>query len=63
MKNRNRWIMLSAIALATAAIATDHIRHRPPYSSGSAENGFGEETETPCTMGLGHEEEDEDDEL
>jgi len=63
MKHRDRWIMLSAIALAVAAIAADHIRHRPPYPPEATEHGFGEESETPCTMGQGHEEEDEEDEL
>ena len=63
MKNRNRWIMVFAMAFAIAAISADHIRHRPPYAPAAAENGFGEETETPCTMGLGHEEEEEEDEL
>jgi hypothetical protein len=63
MKNRNRWIMVFAIVITVAAIAADHIRHRPPYLSETTENGFGEETEAPCTMGLSHTDEDEDDEL
>lgn len=62
MKNRNRWIMVFAITVAAAMIAADHIRHRPPYVSDTLE-GIGEETDAPCTMDIGHEEEDEEDEL
>ena len=58
MTDRNRWVMILAIVLAVAAISADHIRHRPPYAS-----QHDDETDTPCTMGLEHEEEDEEDEL
>ena len=59
MTDRNRWIMITAITLAVVAISIDHIRHPPPYES--QHDG---ESETPCTMGLDHaEEESEEDEL
>ncbi len=58
MKDRNRWIMVLTMALVIGAVAADYLRHRPPYASQGED-----EADTPCTMGLGHEEEDEEDEL
>lgn len=56
MKHRNRWIMGSAIGLATLAVAIDHTRHRLPEPeplAGAAEQGAeyrDEENESPCTL-------------
>ena len=56
MSNRNRWIMGSAIGLATLAVAIDHTRHRlpEPEPGGSvAEQGsayFDEDSDSPCSM-------------
>ncbi len=62
MKNRNRWIMVFAIAVAAAMVAADHVRHRPPYASDTLD-GIGQDADAPCSMDLGHGEEDEEDVL
>jgi len=56
MKNRNRWIMGSAIGLATLAVAIDHTRHRLPEPApvdSLTEQGDGShdaDIDSPCSM-------------
>lgn len=63
MKDHSRLVMIVVLALAGAAVVADHIRHRPPYSTQAGMDSISEEAEAPCSMGLGHAEEDEEEEL
>ncbi|MGB5306259.1 MAG: hypothetical protein WBO06_13850 [Gammaproteobacteria bacterium] len=56
MKQRNRWIMGSAIGLATLAVAIDHTRQRlpepEPAGTIAEQNGNYQDAdiESPCSM-------------
>ncbi len=52
MKHRSRWVMGSAIGLATIAVAIDHTRHKvpeaqPPAYTQEQEHGV---SESPCSL-------------
>ncbi len=52
MKHRSRWVMGSAIGLATIAVAIDHTRHRLPEAQRPAyvqeqEPGM---ADSPCSL-------------
>ena len=50
MKNRNRFIMGSAIGLAALAAAIDHTRHRLPEPAKVSQPYYDEEEDSPCSM-------------
>lgn len=56
MKNRNRFIMGSAISLAMIATAIDHTRHRVPAAEANMESMNiiieGEESTSPCSLNI-----------
>ncbi len=58
MKNRNRFIMGTAIGLATVLTAIDHTKHKLPVAQVSEQSGQqsniiieGEEDSSPCSLG------------
>jgi hypothetical protein len=66
MNNRNRWIMLTVILLAIAAVAFDYVQHPVPDTPGDTLDSIADEHEegAPCSMdGMHAEEEDDEEEL
>lgn len=55
MSNKNRWIMGSAIGLATIAVAIDHTRHTLPEADENYEIIIQDESDSasPCALDSG----------
>lgn len=56
MKNRNRFIMGSAITLAMIATAVDHTKHRVPDAEANSKSMNiiieGDDAVSPCSMNI-----------
>ena len=62
MKGIDRWVMFCALVLAFVAIAADHVRYRQSFDYAALESIDEDEGGGPCSMGMGHGEEEEEEE-